>query len=179
MQNLDELRGENELLRNCISRLTAASLQISASLGLDTVLREIVESARELAGADCGVITTVDASGQVEDFVSSGFTTEEHQQSADWPAGLRLFGHLRDLPGPIRLRGLPGYVGSLGISSHLTWMKTFQVTPMSHRGVHVGSFFLARKEGSREFTREDEGILVLFGSQAAAAIAGPALWAVW
>ena len=30
MQNLDELRRENELLRNRISRLTAASLRISA-----------------------------------------------------------------------------------------------------------------------------------------------------
>ena len=86
MQNLDELRGENELLRNRISRLTAASLRISASLDLDTVLREIVESARELTGADCGVITTLDASGQVEDFVSSGFTAEEHQQLTDWSA---------------------------------------------------------------------------------------------
>ena len=171
MQNLDELREENELLRNRISRLTAASLRISASLDLDTVLREIVEIARELTEADCGVITTLDASGQVEEFVSSGFTAEEHQQLTDWPAGPRLFEHLRDLPGPIRLRNLPGYVRSLGISPHLMWMKTFQVTPMRHRGVHVGSFFLARKQGGREFTREDEEILVLFGSQAAVAIA--------
>ena len=41
---------------------------------------------------------------------------------------------------------------------------------MHHRDVHVGSFFLAGKEGGQEFTDEDEEVLVLFASQAAAAI---------
>ena len=41
---------------------------------------------------------------------------------------------------------------------------------MRHREVHVGSFFLGGKEGGREFTDEDEEVLVLFASQAAAAI---------
>ena len=42
---------------------------------------------------------------------------------------------------------------------------------MRHRGVHVGTFFLAEKEGGPEFTDEDEEVLVLFASQAATAIA--------
>ena len=41
---------------------------------------------------------------------------------------------------------------------------------MRHRGVHVGSFFLAGKEDGPEFTSEDEEVLVLFASQAATAI---------
>ena len=42
---------------------------------------------------------------------------------------------------------------------------------MRHRGVHVGDFFLGEKEGGREFTADDEEVLVLFASQAANAIA--------
>ena len=42
---------------------------------------------------------------------------------------------------------------------------------MRHRGVHVGNFYLAEKEGGEEFTSEDEETLVLFASQAATAIA--------
>ena len=42
---------------------------------------------------------------------------------------------------------------------------------MRHRDVPVGTFFLGEKEGGRRFTSEDEEILVLFGSQAATAIA--------
>ena len=172
MKNPVEPKGEIELLRDRISRLTAASLRISASLDVDTVLREIVEGARALTAADYGIITTIDDSGQVEDFVSSGLTPEEHRQLAAWPDGPRLFKHFRNLPGALSLRDVPSYIRSLGFSSDLFgWAKTFQGTPMHHRGVHVGNFFLGGKEGGREFTSEDEEILVLFASQAAVAIA--------
>ena len=42
---------------------------------------------------------------------------------------------------------------------------------MRHRGVAVGHFFLAEKDGGQEFTPDDEEVLVLFASQAATAIA--------
>ena len=171
MKSPDELRRENEALGDRISRLSAAILRISASLDLTTVLHEVVDSARALTGARYGVITTIDDSRQPQDFVSSGFTPAEHQQLAEWPEGPRLFEHLRDLPGALRLRDLPGYVRSLGFSADLMRSKTFQGTPMRHRGVAVGHFFLAEKEGGREFTGEDEEVLVLFASQAATAIA--------
>ena len=171
MKSPDELRRENEALGDRISKLSAAILRISASLDVNTVLQEVVDSARALTGARYGVITTIDDAGQPQNFVSSGFTPAEHQQLADWPDGPRLFEHLRDLPGALRLGDLPGYVRELGFSSDLMRSKTFQGTPMRHRGVAVGHFFLAEKEGGREFTGEDEEVLVLFASQAATAIA--------
>ena len=171
LKSPDELRRENEALGERIARLSAAILRISASLDVNTVLQEVVDSARALTGARYGVITTIDDAGQPQDFVSSGFTPAEHQQLADWPDGPRLFEHLRDLPGALRLGDLPGYVRELGFSSDLMRSKTFQGTPMRHRGVAVGHFFLAEKEGGREFTGEDEEVLVLFASQAATAIA--------
>ena len=171
LKSSDELRRENAPLGDRISRLSAAILRISASLDVNTVLHEVVESARALTGARYGVITTIDESGQLQDFVTSGFTPGEHQQLAAWSDGPRLFAHLRDLPGVLRLRDLPGYVRSLGFSSDLMRSKTFQGTPMRHRDVAVGNFFLAEKEGGLEFTSEDEEVLVLFASQAATAIA--------
>ena len=171
MKPTDELRVEIAALRERLSRLSQASLRISASLDVHTVLQEVVDSARALTGARYGVITTIDKTGQVQDFVTSGFTPDEHQQLAAWSDGPRLFEHFRDLPGAIRLRDLPGYVRSLGFSSDLMRSKTLQGTPIRHRGVHVGTFFLAEKEGGPEFTGEDEEVLVLFASQAATAIA--------
>ena len=104
MKNPDELRRENEVLRDRLSRLSAAVLRASASLDLNTVLQEVVESARALTGARYGAITTIDARGQAREFASSGLTSEEHRQLAEWPDGPRLFEHLRDLPAPLRLR---------------------------------------------------------------------------
>ena len=171
MPNPDTLKRENEALRDCISKLSAASLRISASLNLATVLREAVESACELTGARYGVIATIDESGKIQDVVTAGFAPEEERQLLDWPNGVRLFKHFRDLSGPVRLRDLADYIQSLGFSSNLVLSKTFQGTPMYHQGVNFGNFFLSGKEGSGEFTSDDEQVLALFASQAAAAIA--------
>ena len=90
---------------------------------------------------------------------------------AAWADGPRLFAHFRDLPEPLRVADLPAYVRELGFSTELIVSKTMQCTPMRHRDVHVGNFFLGEKEGGPEFTSADEEVLVLFASQAATAIA--------
>ena len=171
MSSADDTRRELEALRERTSALNAAVLRVSASLDLATVLQEVVDAARALTVARYGIITTIGQAGEVREFVTSGFTPEEKHQFAAWPDGPELFAHLRDLPGPIRLRDLPAYVRALGFSTDLIRSKTFQGTPMRYRGVHVGNFFLAEKEGAAAFTDEDEEVLMLLASQAATAIA--------
>ncbi|MDE0387642.1 MAG: ATP-binding protein, partial [Rhodospirillales bacterium] len=160
-----------EALRERISALSAAFLRISASLDLDTVLHEIAEAARALTGARYAVITTIDDAGQLEDAVLSGFTPEEKRQVVEWTDSLRVFEALRDLPSPLRVADMPAYVGALGFSTDGVIINTFQGTPMRHRGAQVGNFFLGEKETGPEFTDEDEEVMALFASQAAAAIA--------
>ena len=171
MTNDNDLARENAALRQRVSQLSAAILRISASLDVNTVLQEVVDSARALTGAPYGMIVTLDERGEPQDFVSAGFTDEEHRQFEQWSDGPELFKHLRDLPGVMRLDDLSAYVRALGYSEILSWVKTCLGTPMRHRGVHVGNFFLGEKEGGQAFTDEDEETLVLFASQAATAIA--------
>ena len=116
MNEASEPGTETEALRERISALSTAILRISASLDVTTVLQEAVDSARALTGAGYGFIVTIDETGSVREFVSSGFTAEEHRQLIEWPDGPRLFAHFRDLPGPIRLRDLPSLIRSLGFS---------------------------------------------------------------
>ena len=151
--------------------LSAASLRISASLDLETVLTEVVESARTLTGARYGAIATIDETGTPRDFVTSGFSEEEHRRLAEWADGPRLFEHFRDLEGPLRIADVPAYERALGFPTDRLPSKTFQGTPMRHRGVHVGNFYLVEKASGAAFTDEDEQILVLFAAQAATAIA--------
>ena len=172
MTDSGDAKRENEALRERISTLSAAILRISATLDLDTVLAEVVETARGLTGARYGVIATVDEAGvPTRESVFSGFTPEEEQELFTWPDSGRLFEHLRHLPGPVRLADLSGYVRSLGIAPARTFSRTFQGTPMRHRGAEVGHFFLADKADGNEFTGDEEEVLMLFASQAAAAIA--------
>ena len=151
------------------SALGAAILRIGADLDLGTVLKEAVESARELTGAQYGVITTVDETGSPRDFVTSGFTDERRQAMWDWPDALRLFGHLQGLGAPLRLPDLDAWVRALGCASFPVPCGAFQATPLHHRDQAVGGFFLGGKEGG--FTEADEALLVLFAQQAAAALA--------
>ena len=141
----ETLRRENEALRERISTLSAAVLRMSAGLDLDTVLREAIDGARALTGADCGVIATLDESGQPEDFATSGFTEKE----------------LRQLPD----------LGSLADPADLMASKTFHRTPLRHQGRHVGDILLAGKDGGRESAKDEQMVLTPFASQAATAIA--------
>ncbi|MCY4025850.1 MAG: response regulator, partial [Acidobacteria bacterium] len=162
---------EVRALRERIASLSAAVLRISASLDVGAVLRETVDRARALTGARYGVITALDAAGEPQEFVTSGLTADEQREMMAWPDAMRLFEHLRDLPGPLRVPDLRAYLRSLGFSTDLVLSKTaLQATPMRYRGLHVGDFFLAEKEGGQAFTADDEDLLVLFASQAANAI---------
>lgn len=166
-----ELRRQNEALRERIARLSDAILRVSASLDLDTVLREVIDSARALTGARFGAIVTVDDAGHVEDFVTSGFTGDEEDAMTAWADGPKLFAHFHDLAGPLRVSDLSAYVRALGFSTDLTVPVAMQSVPMRHRDVSVGNFFIAEKECGQEFTGADEEIVTLFASQAATAIA--------
>ena len=170
MQDCDEHARETQVPREPAASLSAAILRISASFDPGTVLREVGRHRRLLTRARYAIIATIDDAGQAQEFVASGFTPDEQRLVVDWPPALRFFEHLRDLPGPLRLTDLPAYIRSLGHAPDLALSKTFQAMPMRHRGVHVGAFFLAEKEGGLTFTADDEQILMLFAWQAAAAI---------
>ena len=171
MSKTDDLSRENEALRERISALTAAILRISASLDVATVVRESAEAARALTHARYAIITTIDDAGQPDDVVFSGFTPEEQRMVEQWTDNVRVFEVLRDLPSPLRVPDMPAYVRALGCSTDGVCIKSFQGTPMRHRGAQVGTFFLGEKETGPAFTDEDEEVMALFASQAAAAIA--------
>ena len=157
--------------RDRASTLAEAILDISASLDLDTVVRKVVEQARSLTGARLGIIATIDESGAPGEFFFSGYTPEEQRELLAWPHGLQLFEHFRELPGPLRQGDIASYARALGLTPLPSLSVTFQGTPMRHRGMSVGYFFLGAKAGGETFTDADEEVLVLFASQAAAAIA--------
>ena len=165
----EHLEGEGP--RDRVSRLAAAILGISASLDVDTVVRRVVEEARSLTGARHGIIATIDETGAPGEFFFSGYTPEEQRELLAWPHSLELFKHFRELPGPLRQGDFAGYARGLGLTPLASFSMAFQGTPMWHRGMNIGYFFLGAKAGGEVFTDADEEVLVLFASQAAAVIA--------
>ena len=160
-------RARDRELRERLSRLSEASLRINKSLDPDTVLQEVMENARSLTGARWSGITTVDSRGRLVDFITAGVTPEEHGRMLALAEGPRLFDYLASVEGPIRLRDAAAYMRSQGFPEGHPPVKTFMGAKMRHGGEHVGNLYVAEKEGGKEFTVEDEEVLVMFATQAA------------
>ncbi len=163
-------------LRERLARLSQASLRINESLDFDTVLQGALDSARALTGARYGVMTLLDGAGRVEDFLSSGMTTEEAEQLWQTPDGHAIFERLGGVSDPLRIPDLVGYVRSLGVADFSLPLPAEQVSPflasqMFHGSERVGNIFLAGREDGLEFSPEDEQTLVMFAAQAALVIA--------
>ena len=174
MRNPDDLLHENQALRERLSRLSEASIRITEDLDLGTVLQGVVDGARSLTGARMGGITALDEQGQLQDFITSGLTPEEHQRFVDLPGGPDFFAYLSMIPGPLRLADFSGHTTAAGlpeIGPPLGPVGTFLGAPIRHRGEHAGNLYLSDKEGGLEFNQEDEDTLLMFASQAAMAIA--------
>ena len=174
MKNTDERDQQTEAPRNRLSKLSEASLRINESLDFDTVLQEILDSARSLTDARCGVIVSLDDKGQMEDLLTSGLKDDEAQQLFEMPEGLKIFGYLTTILGPLRVPDLASYLRSQGLSEFCppteTSVRAYLGAPIRHRGENVGHIYLGKSEPGQEFTREDEETLVMFASQAALVI---------
>ena len=173
MKNANEPTPQIETLRNRLSKLSEASRRINESLDLDAVLQGILDSARSLTNAHCGVIATLDNAGQVEDFLASGMTTDESQRLWEIPEGLKFFEYLSNIPGPLRVRDFASHTRSLGLPEFHPPLdvSAFLAASIRHRGEAVGNIYLAKSKRAPEFTHEDEETLVMFASQAALVIA--------
>ncbi|MDE0343209.1 MAG: GAF domain-containing protein, partial [Deltaproteobacteria bacterium] len=183
MKSADELIQEIEALRDRLSRLSdrlsrmsRASLLINESLDFDAVLQSVLDSACSLTGASYGLLTLLDGAGPAADFLSSGLTPAVVQRLWDLPDALKLFEHLGDTAGPLRLPDLSDHIRSLGLPGpHLpggeALPKAFLAAPIRHRGERVGNIFLGKAGFDHDFSSEDEEILVMFASQAALVIA--------
>ena len=100
MTRSEDTKRGNDASRERSSALTDAVLRINASLDHNTVLREAVDTTRALTAARYGIIVGIDEAGELRDFVTSNFTSDERRRFIEWPDRLRFSAYLRDLPGP-------------------------------------------------------------------------------
>ena len=107
---------ETDPAENRLSRLSAASLRINESLDFDTVLQGVLDSARSLTAARYGVMTLLDDTGRVGDFLASGMTSEEAERLWLTPDGHQLLQALTHVSEPLRIPDLAAHVRALGFT---------------------------------------------------------------
>jgi signal transduction histidine kinase len=154
-----------------IEDLSRAAIRITALQDLERVLQEVVDSARNVIGAQYAALGVLDPQGRgLVNFVTSGIPTDKHGQIGDLPMGKGVLGLLIQDAKPIRISDLSEHPGAFGFPQHHPGMKSFLGVPILGREVPLGNLYLAEKIDANEFSEEDQAVAVLLAGHAAVAV---------
>lgn len=156
--------------------LNQAAMAIAGELHLDKVLQLIVDAARELAGAQYAALGVPNAEGFLDAFIYSGMSAEQARRISHFPKGLGLLGAIIRERQTIRLSRLSDDFRSVGFPPHHPPMDSFLGVPVMAGKQMLGNLYLTNKEGSPEFTQEDEETVELLAAHAAVAIQNARLY---
>ena len=164
---------EAAALRERLSRLSAASLRINESMELDTVLQDVLDSARALVGARYGMLHVLDDAGSLEMMLASGVAGNEFTGLWNIPGWEEVYRYLGGLPGPLRVADFDAHIRSLGLPAFLppAPVRAFLAVPILRLGRIMGHLYLSHSDPGEAFSAGDEEILAMFASQAALVIA--------
>jgi signal transduction histidine kinase len=153
-----------------LRRLIQVGRTLVSHLDLETVLREVLETARELTGARYAALGILDPDRErLERFITLGIDEESRRRIGSLPEGRGVLGVLISDPKPLRLPKVGAHPQSYGFPEHHPPMDTFLGVPILIRGEAYGNLYLTEKQGG-PFTEADEESVVVLAAWAAIAI---------
>jgi len=153
-----------------LRRLIDVGRGLVAQLDLETVLREVVEVARELTGARYAALGILDEDRhELERFIYVGIDDSTRARIGDLPRGRGVLGELIRNPAPLRLREVGEHPRSFGFPPGHPPMRSFLGVPIVVRGQAYGNLYLTEKEGG-EFDAADEEAATILAEWAALTI---------
>lgn len=173
---LDQVRHERLELASHLELVGSAVIAVTGELGIDTVLRRIVDLARELAGARYAALGVPNALGKLDSIITSGMTAEQEHAIGSPPKGRGILGLLLTEPKIIRLADLHEHPESVGFPENHPQMKSFLGVPIVTHGRVLGILYLTEKRTGIEFTEEDARLVEILARHAAVAIENAQLY---
>ncbi len=153
--------------------LLGAVLDVSGKLDLPVVLRRIVVTAMELAGARYGALGVLDPDGSsLSDFIPVGLDAQETERLAGvaLPHGRGLLGLLISDPRPLRVDDIAAHPFAAGLPPGHPPMRSLLGVAITVRGRVYGNLYLTDRRDGRPFDAEDEDVVVALASAAGVAI---------
>lgn len=173
----EELTRQQLAIRNRqLSALNQAALAIAAELSLEKVLKQIVDSARELVEAQYAAIGVPNAEGQLETFVYSGMPTALAEKIPSLPQGHGLLGALVDEERPIRIPRIGDDPRSVGFPTNHPPMESFLGVPVLAGEQVLGNLYLTNKLDAIEFSESDQELVEMLAAHVAIAIQNARLY---
>ncbi len=157
--------------RGALESMSEAVLAIAAEREVEPVLRRLVHSARELAGARFAALGIPDGSGAFAQFITAGMSDELIAAMGPLPRTHGLLGAMLESPGSYRTADIHEHPRFRGWwpRAHPD-MRSFLGVPIAARGTVIAAFYLTDKEGASEFSVEDERLIEMLAAHAAVAI---------
>ena len=148
---------------------------VTGDLALEVVLRNVVESACELAHAQYGALGVIGPDGGLEQFLTVGVDEVTAARIGPLPQGKGLLGALINDPRPIRLQHMTDDSRSTGFPPNHPPMDSFLGVPIHVRDEVYGNLYLANSDRS-EFGADDEELVIALALAAGTAISNARLF---
>ncbi len=154
-----------------LRRLVQAILILDAELHLPVVLRRIIEEARDLVDAQYGALGVLTEDGRALDqFLTVGLGSEDEQAIGPRPTGRGVLGTLIADDKPLRLSNIADSPDSYGIPAGHPAMTSFLGVPVRVHGEVYGNLYLTNKKDAKEFSEDDEELVLALAVAAGIAI---------
>jgi signal transduction histidine kinase len=159
-----------EQLQDRLVALHRASLELVKDVSLETLLERIASLACEQVDARYAALGVLDENGSLKQFITVGMGKEEINRIIHPPLGRGLIGELMNTHDPLRLPVMQAHPKSVGFPAHHPHMASFLGVPIRAGDRQLGQIYLTEKMGAPEFTADDEKIIQMLATYAAAAI---------
>ncbi len=159
-----------EQLQERLIALHKASLELVKDVSLDHLLERIVRLACEQSDARYAALGVLDDNGKLVKFITVGMTDDEVKRMAHPPVGKGLIGELMNTEFPLRVPVIQDHPSSFGFPAHHPHMTSFLGVPIRAGNGQLGQIYLTDKIDAPEFTADDEKIIQMLATYAAAAI---------
>jgi signal transduction histidine kinase len=159
-----------------LDAINKAIMAITSELSLSKVLKQIVDSARELVGAQYGALGVANADGYLDLFVYAGMTADQAAEIPHLPQGYGLLGAIVKEKRTIRLPRISDDPRAAGFPQGHPPMDSFLGVPIVAGKEVFGNLYLTNKLDSDTFTLADQEMVEMLAAHAAVAIQNARLY---
>jgi signal transduction histidine kinase len=158
-------------------RLIELGTTLLSDLDLESVLRSVVEAARDLTEAGYAALGVLDRDRtELERFIYLGIDDETRRDIGNLPRGRGLLGELIREPRPLRLPDVNRHPHAYGFPPGHPPMHSFLGVPILIRGEVFGNLYMTEKKGAEEFDDADEEAAITLATWAGIAIENARLY---
>jgi putative nucleotidyltransferase with HDIG domain len=165
-KKIEELESSRALIKRLLSKIGSA---IASYEGIDNMLGLIIENAAVALEADMGSLMLIDGEKQELQVKSAWVRNTEEVKTASMKLGEGIAGWVAKESSITRGSGSAAALGFLD-SEHHSKESAVLCIPLNIRDKTIGALSMLRQDHNKQFSEDDEVLLVNIGSQVAVAI---------